>query len=344
LAVGGKGIPVTIYSQHANRGKTQILATFTGASGITSTTVTSVDDAALAAPIVDALNRVSACATVPVSIHYSRGGHVRQYPWEHLAVLADRGRREELLTGAYSLWYEYAKAMLYQALNDLDAALAAVAPPVRTAIEAELGAEARDLYAGLHMYSVGSGADEPEPERKWEFGAPFVLFDGGIAGLSSDTRQALNKLEEGLSPDEVSETVGDLRVLYEASLAPARGDTLLDESILLLSHEPRDDQYYLDQYYLEVTAPVPGDQWRDAWEVSVWQWDTDLNDPATAGETIAGESVLDCTLPSRPAATDLVNLLTRSEASPDQLATWAKTPVGQFLDGTPFTVTKRYDD
>src|SRR5689334_11957682 len=63
-----KGIFVTIYSQHPNRGKVQILATFRGPAGVVSSTITSVEDAALARPIVDALNRISACATVPVSV------------------------------------------------------------------------------------------------------------------------------------------------------------------------------------------------------------------------------------------------------------------------------------
>ncbi|MEV6608767.1 hypothetical protein [Kutzneria sp. NPDC051319] len=37
-----------------------------GPAGVVSATVTSVDELKLAVPIVDALNRISACATVPV--------------------------------------------------------------------------------------------------------------------------------------------------------------------------------------------------------------------------------------------------------------------------------------
>ncbi|MGH7510946.1 MAG: hypothetical protein ACREMZ_15980 [Gemmatimonadales bacterium] len=47
---------MTIYSQHPQRGKVQILASYRGPSGVVSSTVTSVDSATTAAPIVDALN------------------------------------------------------------------------------------------------------------------------------------------------------------------------------------------------------------------------------------------------------------------------------------------------
>ncbi|MER7045093.1 hypothetical protein [Streptomyces jumonjinensis] len=63
---------MTIYSQHATRGKTQILATYQGPDGVVSKTVTSLAEPRLAVPVVDALNRISAFATVPVSIHDRR--------------------------------------------------------------------------------------------------------------------------------------------------------------------------------------------------------------------------------------------------------------------------------
>jgi hypothetical protein len=55
---------MTIYSQHTNCGKVQILATYKGDAGVASSTMTSVDDATAAAAIVDALNRISASAYV----------------------------------------------------------------------------------------------------------------------------------------------------------------------------------------------------------------------------------------------------------------------------------------
>lgn len=100
---------------------------------------------------MDALNRISASATVPVSIHDERPDRSSYYPSGHLATLTDSSRREDLLTGKgeHSLWYEYAMLMLHHALDDLDVAIASMPAPVQTAIAAELEAEARGLRAGL---------------------------------------------------------------------------------------------------------------------------------------------------------------------------------------------------
>ncbi|MFC0548444.1 hypothetical protein [Kutzneria chonburiensis] len=84
---------MTIYSRHASRGKVQILATYRGPGGVVSSTVTSVDNMALAAPIVDALNRISSYATVPVSMYDERGERLAHYPTTHLAALTDRNAR-----------------------------------------------------------------------------------------------------------------------------------------------------------------------------------------------------------------------------------------------------------
>src|SRR5882762_10364699 len=81
-------------------GKVQILATYRGTTGVVSSTVTSVGDIALAGPIVDALNRISACATVPVSVHDMRARRVTSYPADHFAALTDRSARPDLLSGA----------------------------------------------------------------------------------------------------------------------------------------------------------------------------------------------------------------------------------------------------
>ena len=54
---------MTIYSQHANRDKIQILATYEGLLGVTSTTATSVSDATEAEHIVDTPNSISALAS-----------------------------------------------------------------------------------------------------------------------------------------------------------------------------------------------------------------------------------------------------------------------------------------
>jgi hypothetical protein len=108
---------MTIYSQHPNRGKVQILATYRGLAGVTSTTVTSVDHAAVAGPIVGALNRVSAYATMPVSVYDGRDGRFAHYPADHLDALTEPSIRDYLLRGSHSLWYVQAMKYLHRALN-----------------------------------------------------------------------------------------------------------------------------------------------------------------------------------------------------------------------------------
>ncbi|MER6764209.1 MULTISPECIES: hypothetical protein [Amycolatopsis] len=147
---------MTIYSQHAQRGKIQILANYRGWGGMVASTVTSVDSSKVARPIVDALNRISACATVPVSVHDERNRRVNYYPARHLAALTDRAVRASLLEGTHSLWYEQVMWLLHGALIDLDEATAGVPAPVRMAVEAELETEERWLRAALAEFSEGS--------------------------------------------------------------------------------------------------------------------------------------------------------------------------------------------
>jgi hypothetical protein len=58
-----------------------------------------------------------------------------------------------LLTGDHSLWYEYVKILLHQALCDLDEATAALPRPVQMAIAEELQTEGQDLPAEWQLYS-----------------------------------------------------------------------------------------------------------------------------------------------------------------------------------------------
>src|SRR2546423_4583694 len=168
---------MTIYCQPANRGKTQILATYHGPAGITSTTVTSVADTVLATPIVDALNRMSALATVPVSVYDMRGNR-QHYPRTHLAAFTQREVRADLLCGTHSLWYEYACVLLHTALTDLDGALAATPEPVRIAVQAEVDTEVRSLIAELDVYHGGGDDDDQEAEQ-WRgggVGTPLLRY------------------------------------------------------------------------------------------------------------------------------------------------------------------------
>ncbi|MBN6038625.1 hypothetical protein JYK18_27470 [Amycolatopsis sp. 195334CR] len=318
---------MTIYSQHANRGKQQILATYRGSNGVVSLTVTSVEDAALAAPIVDALNRISACATVPVSVWDERGGHFRSYPAGHLAALTDPGARRHLIEGAHSLWYEQAMALLHRALADLDTALAAVPAPVRTAVGAELAAESRALQEELAEYTDGIEPSEPEKRRFWEFQAPLVE-----AILDPADREALDNLERELDRTQLARAIADLRLLLDAHAETSNGEAQL----LIDRFEISDDPYSDGGYFLNVQAPIPD---RPAWNVELCRW---VPDNRTDGDT--GEPVLDCARSDPPAVEEIVALLDRSDGQADVLAAWAATPVGDALAGTAFVVTQRYGD
>lgn len=333
---------MTIYSRHANRGKTQILATYNGDAGVTSSTVTSVDDPAAAAAIVDSLNRISASASIPVSIHDERSERFSYYPREHLASITESGRRADLLSGKgeHGLWYDYALLMLYRALNDLDTAAAEVPAPVRTAIAAELEAEVRGLRVGLDAFA--GRESEEETGRHWDFEDPFVLFDGGMAELSGEMRERLDRLERKLSVKQLAEAVEDLRLLHNVYMAAEGGYTHLEEGYLLVSYEHEDTPG--DGYYLTIHAPLPSDSHGpSSWSVTVSKWIADDYDEDGEVGSAHGEEVLECALAARPPLSELSSLLGIAASSSGQVQEWAQTPVGHALAGSAIVVTKRHD-
>jgi hypothetical protein len=334
---------MTIYSQHANRGKIQILATYNGNANVISCTVTSVDDATAAAAIVDALNRISASACVPISVRDERFEVYARYPSSHLAVITEPSRRADLLTGRgeHSLWYEYAMLALHQALADLDTAIAAMPSPVRTAITAELEAEARALRVGLYEYEGGPAQEETG--RQWDFEDPFVLFNGGMVELSHSMRERLDSLERNLSTEQLAEATEDLRVLYNTYITAGGGHTVLEEKYLSISYEHEESPS--DGYFLTIEAPLPGrPRGQSSWSVAISKWVPDEFDSDGEVESAHGETVLECALAARPTADELAGLLGMAGSGPEQLPTWAKTPVGDALAGTAVVVTTQHDD
>ncbi|KUL54917.1 hypothetical protein ADL22_02085 [Streptomyces sp. NRRL F-4489] len=332
---------MTIYSQHANRGKTQILATYQGPGGLRSSTVTSLSSPALAAPVVDALNRISALATVPVSVHDRRDGDVDSYPTRHLGALTERSARAELLSGAHSLWYEYACMELHQALSDLDDALAVVPEPIRIAIDAELAEEARALREELAEYREGSPESEPEKRRHWDFGQPCVLYGGGVDMLSSEVREQLDRLEEGATPEERAKGIVNLRVLVGACSRFPDMIGGLESGNLEIFAEP----YEEDGYYFSVQAPEVGEGGSDSWVIEIGRWEPD--DPDEDYEecgSATGGTVLRCELSGTPSAEAIAGLLDRICEEPGLLAEWAGTRVGVELAGTGLLVTEVYED
>lgn len=330
---------MTIYSQHPSRGKVQVLATYRGDSGIASSTVTSVEGPKVATPIVDALNRISACVTTPVSVWDRRDDRIERYPSEHLAALVDRRVRADLLHSTHSLWYGYVKLLLHQALMDLDAALAAAPAPVRTAIIAELEAEERGLREALAEFTMGTEPPDRADRRLWDFEYPFVAFDDGLEQLSGDGRDSMNRLERGVGGEQIGKAVSDMRLMLDV-YRRCTSSSVIFLDVFTFSDDPVGG----DRYYLNVEAPLPnGEHDRHEWCVEIGQWDIDLDDPENDGKTATGEPVLVCSRASAPSVTDIVELLNQSGGRPEQLAAWALTPVGDKLANTTFVVTRRFD-
>ena len=332
---------MTIYSQHASRGKVQILATFRAPDSVRSVTVTSVENATLATPLVSALNRVSAYATVPIAVWDERGERLARYPADHLAALIDKNARECLLEGAHSLWYEYVKLLLHQALIDLDAALSSLPVPVQTAVKAEIEVEASALTSS----SEKPDSEETEDSRLCDFGNPFVTFDTqrgniylGDPYCLGDEHSRLDNLERGASCKRLGQAVDDLRVLYDAH-ARCNNDqaNLIIDSSLFIDFEPWDDS---DRYFLNIFAPMHNDHVK-AWQLEIGRWIPD--DPEDEDGPATGEPILHCVRETPPPASDLIEVLDLGRKRVQQLADWAVTPIGEALDGTTFVVTSRYD-
>lgn len=327
---------VTIYSTHPNRGKTQVLASYrTPNDDITSTTVTRCDDPMLARAIVDALNRISACATLPLCVYDQRGNSLSDYPAGHLDTLSDLTARAGLLVGTHSLWYELVMFELHAAFTDLDQALHDAPAPVQLAVMQELQAEGRDLRAELLNYSEKVEPTTPV-QRSWQRSFPFVTYEGGMSKLETSTRELLDRLEEGASDTALAEGVEGLRALLSAYQLTDNQNVMLDMSTLSIL----DDPSLGDDYYLSIDSPVPGGTHPHGWSIYLGRWEPDDPDNEDSGSS-TGDSVVICDLPTAPNVADLVQLLNLNAAGTSQHKAWATTPIGDPLPGTGFIVTSR---
>jgi hypothetical protein len=338
-----KGISVTIYSQHANRGKVQILATYRGPGGVVSSTVTSLGSSDEAAPLVDALNRVSALATLPMSVFDMRGHRVRSYPSRHIDALTDVQVRDDLLTGTHGLWYEYVCFELHCAFGDLEEALAPAPDPVRIAVRAEVAKEAQLLRVAAADADGTEAAPTEDIERLWEHGKPFVLYDGGMDALSTEVRENLNDFEGDATDEERATAVADLRVLATASSLCTGVDHLhLEASYLDLVYDP----FGQDKLFLTIGAPQPGEDGPRAWSIDIQQWvPDDLDDDEDEFGSATGQSVLRCELPARPSAESLADVVCRLDREPQLFARIVKAAqVGSPLESTQFVVTAIGED
>jgi hypothetical protein len=333
---------MTIYSQHANRGKVQILATYQGPGGVMSSTVTSLGSFDEAVPLVDALNRVSALAELPMSVYDRRGHRVRSYPASHVEALADRQARDRLLTGAHSLWYEYVCFELHRALVDLDEAIASAPDPVRIAVQAEMDKEVVLLRVAIAESDGTESAPTEGVERLWEFDAPMIRYDGGMDVLSDEVRESLDEYEEAADDEERAIAVADLRVLAGAYALCPEVEHLQFEAGHGLIYDP----YEHERLFVTIGAPKPGPDGPTVWSIDVDRWvpvDPDVRiedvDEDYFG-TMTGQGVLRCVLPGRPSAESLADLLGRLGRDPELFPRIVKTAeVGSPLEGTEFVVT-----
>ncbi|MFG1607589.1 hypothetical protein [Actinoplanes sp. NPDC049265] len=322
---------MTIYSQHPSRGKVQILAAYQSPAGLTSATVTSVETTDDAAPIVDALNRVSTLATAPMSTWDERFEDIETYPAEHLEALLSPDSRAALLTGDHSLWYEYVKVLFHQALTDLDGATAPQPQTVRTAIATEVATEGQQLAAEWQRFTANVRPAE-EGRRVWDFDSPTILY--GATELTTRTRELLDRTDRTLPEPDLSSAVADLRLLARAHHRRSNRAAQLEPELLSISFDPESD----DRHFVAVAAPLPFPGGRPDWQVQILHWIPDADDEA--GETEAGERVLSCRLPAAPSIEEINGFLDLCGAQPELLAIWAKTPVGETLSGTPFVVSE----
>lgn len=324
-----KGMRMTIYSQHRNRGKIQILATFDGPIGVTSSTVTSVDTSAVAEPIVNALNRISALATAPIIELDERERGYRPYPTDHLAVLVDRQTRAELLHGEHSLWYEFIRLSLHRALGDLDEALSVVPAPVSKAVEAELESEARALREAA-AESEGN-LSSAESDRRLDSQAPLVIAASSLDPQHADVREALNNYEEGISLSQRRLSIADLRALFDAHSRSIGTSARLDAQMLQIET----DLGCENKHWLSVLAPEPGEDEPREWRLEISRWEPEDPDESDGIETSVG--VLTA-ISSKPTVLEIADIMNRVHQRPGELVEWSKTPAGEALAGTVFIV------
>ncbi|MFE9963707.1 hypothetical protein [Streptomyces sp. NPDC005525] len=217
--------------------------------------------------------------------------------------------------------------------------MAALPDTVSRAIRSELEAEKHGLQAGLADFSGTSSEEDPETERCWEFGHPFVKFDDGLDTLSDETREQLDRRESGCTSEEREKAVAALRVLVTAHSQGGDVGASLDDPSCRLFVEPYDS----DGFYLTIEAPEPGDD-ETSWEIEVSRWVPDDPDEEPGNHTSAtGHAVVGCALPVAPTAEEIAHLLKSVDEKPLLLAEWAETPVGAVLARTAVVVTERYD-
>ncbi|MFC7761116.1 hypothetical protein ACFQY4_26110 [Catellatospora bangladeshensis] len=301
--------------------------------------MTSVEDAQCAAAITDALNRVSAYATVPVSVTDDRDDGYANYPHDHLGALTDPSRSAELLAGDHSLWYGLAMTGLHKALRDLQQVLNDVPPPVAIAVTAELQTEAEQIALVLDEHKHGFDPNR-SITRQWIRNGPYVVSDGDLPDLTDHTRGELDDVEDGFEGDQLSQALVSLRLLWQITDRTVNDEAEWETSRMSIMY---DEMMMGRDFFLLISAPVPGDHHRTSWKVSIDKWVPDSWDETGEADGHYNEGVLTCDLGPQPDIDQLVHLLDLCAKDENQLSAWATTPAGANLAGTSISVAVRDD-
>jgi hypothetical protein len=332
---------MTIYSMYQSRNNIQVLATYSAESGMHSEVVARFESASKAKMIVDGLNRASVCATLPVSVWDCRNGSFQMYPSDHLRAMADPSRRNDLLSGAHSLWYEFMKLHLHQALTDIDTALEGEPESTRAALEEELATETSQLHGALAEFE-GDPIAGFELQRGWDFNRPTIPYDGGLYELGASIREAMDRAELEDIGEDLQDSIENLRLLFKVHLDSESAVAELHPPEIEILCEPLLPERH--GYYLTISAPGTSSNPGSEWTIGVSRWVSSDDGEDSESLSDIGVSLIQCKLGDRPHRTELVNLLNLAEGDDGKrLETWASTPVGEMLDGTNFAVTERLE-
>ncbi|AEV87169.1 hypothetical protein ACWT_6155 [Actinoplanes sp. SE50] len=132
-----------------------------------------------------------------------------------------------------------------------------------------------------------------------------------------------------------------MRLLAEARWRHPSNTCRFEAEYLSITEDPADNNP--ERYFVELSAPHPDKSHSSLWTLELQQWIPDYDDSEDDGSATS-ENILDCHLDTPPAVDQIVALLNLCTDHPSLLTTWAKTPIGNSLAGTPYVVDERHDD
>ncbi|MEV4708686.1 hypothetical protein [Actinoplanes sp. NPDC049316] len=238
------------------------------------------------------------------------------YPESHIEALLDPMRRAELLATGHSLWYAYATAELFYALEDLDKIVATVPAAIRAAVLHEV----KEVGANLQR-----AFSSDERGARSVFGPRPV--DRYCTDLNPSGRNAFQQAVGGYQHVPLTELAAAMRSMVAAMRLTRNRHVHLDMPFWTLVVEYNDYAHCV----LDV-SPAPSQ--RDNWRITIRRWvEVGKTDPDL-------EWVLECELPATPPVAEVIHFLDLA-ADPEVINGWSQTQVGLALAGTSFLVTTR---